>query len=71
VNVDKRVKEVFFNEKMHIRKFEGHVESNLFIIAATKEHNKNIVMFSLIETGIMITILIIQMFYIKSILGKF
>ena len=41
------------------------------LIKATKSHNKNIVMFSLVETAIMITILIVQMIYIKQLIGKF
>jgi hypothetical protein len=41
------------------------------IIKATKSHNKNIVMFSLLETALMIGILIVQMIYIKQLIGKF
>jgi len=62
-NIDKKIKDVHFNQKMMVRKFEGHYET-------TRSHNKNIVMFSLLESGIMITILLVQMFYIKSLLGK-
>jgi len=62
-NIDKKIKDVHFNQKMMVRKFEGHYET-------TRSHNKNIVMFSLLESGIMITILLVQMFYIKSLLGE-
>jgi hypothetical protein len=35
-----------------------------------KDHNKNIVQYSIIETVLMIAIVLIQMFYLKSLVNK-
>jgi len=58
------VREIHFNQKMLNRKFESHYET-------TNKHNKNITFWSMLETGMMSAILIIQLFYIKSLVEHY
>lgn len=56
-------REIHFNQKMLNRKFETHYDT-------TNKHNKNITFWSMLETGMMSAILIIQLFYIKSLVEQ-
>jgi len=58
--INNGIREIHFNQKMLNRKFESHYDS-------TKKHNHNITFWSMLETGLMSFILIIQLFYIKSL----
>ena len=53
------IREIHFNQKMVNSKFDTHYEKVL-------DHNKNISFWSIIETLLMASILIFQLFYIKS-----
>ncbi len=61
--VDNGINEIQFNQKMLNRKFETHYEDTI-------KHNKNITFWSMLETGLMSAILIIQLFYIKSLVEQ-
>jgi len=61
--VNNGIREIHFNQKMLNRKFETHYDS-------TNKHNKNITFWSLLETGLMSAILMIQLFYIKSLVEQ-
>ena len=56
---DSGIREILFNQKMVNSKFDTHYEKVM-------EHNKNITMWSIIETVLMASILFVQLFYIKS-----
>ena len=53
------VREIHFNQKMVNSKFDTHYEKVL-------QHNRNISFWSIVETLLMASILIFQLFYIKS-----
>ena len=53
------VREIHFNQKMVNSKFDTHYEKVL-------DHNRNISFWSIVETLLMASILIFQLFYIKS-----
>ena len=53
------VREIQFNQKMVNSKFDTHYEKVL-------QHNRNISFWSIVETLLMASILIFQLFYIKS-----
>ena len=61
--VNNGIREIQFNQKMLNRKFESHYDS-------TNKHNKNITFWSMLETGVMSVILVIQLFYIKSLVEQ-
>jgi hypothetical protein len=61
--VNNGIREIHFNQKMLNRKFETHYDS-------TNKHNKNITFWSMLETGLMSAILMIQLFYIKSLVEQ-
>lgn len=61
--VNNGIREIHFNQKMLNRKFETHYDT-------TNKHNKNITFWSMLETGLMSAILIVQLFYIKSLVEQ-
>ncbi len=62
-NIEKDLAKLEFAQKMIIQKKEGHFEQMI-------GHNKQIAIFSIIEAAVMAVILVIQLFYIKSLISK-
>lgn len=61
--VNNGIREISFNQKMLNNKFETHYDN-------TNKHNKNITFWSMLETGVMSVILVVQLFYIKSLVEQ-
>jgi hypothetical protein len=72
VKIENKIKEVKLRENLLLKKEEGHYKCIIFILIfqAIKSHNQYIVTFSLVESGTMIIIFIIQTFYIKNLLNR-
>jgi hypothetical protein len=61
--VESKMNEFYVNKKMEMRKYEGHFE-------LSRQHNSSIMTYSLLETIIMIVILVVQLYYLRSIFNK-
>jgi hypothetical protein len=62
--INRNIKSSRFTARMLNKKYDAHYDITL-------KHNRHIVMFSIIETSLMILIFFLQLFYIKRLANKY